>query len=457
MEMSNRRKWLFIVVSVLLAFLIWFYIDSSEGNPVTITVTDVPIEFLNEETSLANKGLMLVSGYDTTVDLELELPRTMVYRFDPEEIRLVADLSLINAAGSQSLTYSVIYPPRISSRNITVKSPAVRTVRVTAGELFRTEVPIRCKVVGSVADGYVPGNVTLLPEKLELRGQQADVMQVSYAQVTLDVTGAKSTVVELLDYELYGYDDTLIENDRIHPASASIQATMHVTSVKDVPLTVDFTEAPGIRLSSFDFGLDHEFIKLSGEASVLDRVDEITLGAVNLSDMLAGEKVFTYEVTIPEGLNNLSGFNMVTLRIGPRSMSTSTVAATDIRYENYAGESSVIVNTESIPVTLIGDRETLREVTSQDLSVVADLSELSEGSGTYTVPATVKVREGVDAGTAGEYSLSVTLQPPAEEQPAAPVDAGTEETGEPAEQTAPNQPTEEQTGQENTDDTDRNG
>ena len=35
-------------------------------------------------------------------------------------------------------------------------------------------------------------------ETLEVRGQQADIMQISYAQVTLDIENASSTVVELL-------------------------------------------------------------------------------------------------------------------------------------------------------------------------------------------------------------------------------------------------------------------
>ena len=53
-----------------------------------------------------------------------------------------------------------------------------------------------------MADGYIAGTIEMLPESLEVRGQQAVFMQISYAQVTLANENASSTVVELLDYEL---------------------------------------------------------------------------------------------------------------------------------------------------------------------------------------------------------------------------------------------------------------
>ena len=75
----------------------------------------------------------------------------------------------------------------------------------------------------------------MLPETLEVRGQQVDIMQVSYAQVTLNIENATSTVVELLGFELYDFSDQLIRSNRIHPASESIQVTMPVMTVKEVP------------------------------------------------------------------------------------------------------------------------------------------------------------------------------------------------------------------------------
>ena len=274
---SKRRKIFYVALSILIAATIWFYVNNKES--VTVYVHDVPIEFLNEDTSLADKGLMRISGdEDITVDLKLQMPRNVVYDFDTSELRLVSDLSTITYAGKQSVSYTILYPSKVSSSSVKVESPTIRTVQVEIGELNKKDIEIRCKVVGNVAEGYIAGTVEMLPETLEVRGQQADIMQISYAQVTLDIENASSTVVELLGFELYDFSDQLIRSNRIHPASESIQVTMPVMTVKEVPLTVEFVETPGSRLENVKWALTPiDTITLSGDASTMAAIDEIKL------------------------------------------------------------------------------------------------------------------------------------------------------------------------------------
>ena len=56
MNLSNRRKAIYITISILLAFFIWFYVNNDEQ--VVLSIDEIPVEFLNEETSLADKGLI---------------------------------------------------------------------------------------------------------------------------------------------------------------------------------------------------------------------------------------------------------------------------------------------------------------------------------------------------------------------------------------------------------------
>lgn len=76
---SKRRKIFYVALSVLIAATVWFYVNNRES--VTVYVHDVPIEFLNEDTSLADKGAwMRISGEEeTTVDLKLQMPRNVAF------------------------------------------------------------------------------------------------------------------------------------------------------------------------------------------------------------------------------------------------------------------------------------------------------------------------------------------------------------------------------------------
>lgn len=403
---SKRRKVFYILLSVLIASMVWFYVNNSEE--VRINVHSVPVEFLNEDTTLADKGLMLVNGEeDVTVDLQLKVPRRLMFNFDTSQIRLVSDLSSVTYAGKQSVTFNILFPSSISTRDVSVESPTVRTVQVEIGELQKRNIEIRYKVIGNVAEGYIAGAVQLNPAELQIRGQQADIMQVSYAQVTLNIENATSTVVELLDYQLYDYTDQPITNKNIHPTSEQIQVTMPVMTVKDVPLKINFVETAGSRLESFTWSLSHNSITLSGDASQIASIDEIELGTLALEDLRADE-VFNYDIPIPEGVNNLSGITSVTLTIGASNVETREVEATSFSYENFNGSGEVTIVTSSLPVTLRGTAADLAVISDRQVRVIADLSDIAADSGSYTVPARIVV-DGYDIGAVGSYEVTVRI------------------------------------------------
>ena len=405
MEPSNRRKIFYIVVSVFIASIVWFYVNYS--REVTLTVNDIPVELLNEETTLADRGLMVLNGRDITVDLKLRVPRNIVFRFDTDKIRAVADLSAITAAGKQSLGYQIYYPSGISAHDVTIELPAVRSVQVEIGELSRKEVEVRCKVVGNVAEGYIAGTLRMLPNALEVRGQQVDIMSVNYALLTLNISDATATIVELLDYELYDFNDQPIHNPNIHPVSEQIQVTLPVMTVREVPLVVNFEESSGARLENYTYTLEPQTVTVSGDAATVESIGEIVLDTLAL-DTLSEEETFVYDIVLPDGTSNLSGTNTATLIITQGNTGMITLDATQFDYENLSTERAVSIVTSTLSVTLRGTQEDIAAVTPEQVRVIADLSDVADASGSYTVPANVYVDE-LDLGAVGEYEVTVHI------------------------------------------------
>ena len=426
MQISSWRTALYITVSILISFVIWFYVNND--SEVDVAIYGIPVEFFNAESALANKGLVLNSGGDATVDLVLNMPRNMVFDFDTERVRVLADLNSVNSTGTQSLAWNISYPPGVRTSQISIKSPTVRTVSVSVGELFRrSDVEIRCKLVGNVADGYVAGGVQLLPEVLEIWGQQSDVMKVGYAQVTLNIENARSTIVELVKYELYDHDGNLIENSSIHSSSDTVQITMPVISATDIPLVVNFIEEPGVRIDSFDYSLDVSAVTLSGDAKLISQVGEIVLGEIVLSE-ITDEQTFTYAIPIPDGLSNLSGVTSVTLHIANRDVGTRDVTVSNFDYENFDAEGRVVeVVTSSLRVTLRGVEETVAALEERAIRAVADLSDVNDASGTYTVPANIRVEGDPDVGTTQSYQLTVRISRPEQSENETQTEPGQEE------------------------------
>ncbi len=414
MQISNRRKAFYIFISIVMSFALWYYVNST--SDVDLTINDIPVEFLNAETALANKGLVLLDGDDATVNLVLTMPRDMVFHFESEGVHLYANLISVNSTGSQSISYSIAYPPGINPSQVSVKSPTVQTVSVRVGDLFRkNDVEIRVNLVGNVADGYAAGRVTTLPSVLEIWGQQSEVTRVSYAQVTLNIENADSTINEQLPFELYDEDNVRIESGSIHSASDTVQVTMPVISATEVPLVVNFIEEPGVRAESFDYSLDTNYVTLSGDANEIAALGELLLGEVALTE-ITEPQTFTFTIPIPEGLTNLSGVGIATLTIANRDVTTANRTVTNFGFENFTEEDRAVeVVTSSLNVMLRGAQEILDGIDPEDITAVADLTDVANASGTYTVPAIIRVNGDPDVGTMESYQLTVRISTPESE------------------------------------------
>ncbi|MEG0779897.1 MAG: CdaR family protein [Oscillospiraceae bacterium] len=412
MKQSKGQKVLHIAISILVAFAIWLY--TADTTEVTKAANNVPVEFIGADTTLAARGLMLIQEEQEppTISLKLRGKRTTISRLDTKKLRIQVDLSNVTAVGTQNLSYKIIYPSNISSGSISVESASAYNVAVNVGELYRKSVDILCDVTGTLPEGYLAGALELTPATLELWGQQADVMQISYAKVTLDIADATSTVVRLLDYELFNYNDQPIETPNIHSAGDTVQVTLPVEVVKDLPLKLIFEEAPGASTNNINYAIQPATIKVSGDPATLEAVDSIVLDTIHLED-LTDSASYEYAIALPEGCDNLSGVETARVSISFRDMASRKFTVTDFTYENAPVGREITVLTPELEVVLRGTSVDLDALTPTDVQVAADLSGVTTASGSYTVPAIVTARSNGNVGVVGTYHLKVTIEEPA--------------------------------------------
>lgn len=154
----NTRKLLYILFSVFVAAAMWLYVDLDNNTKVTIHVNDIPVTYQGQD-MLESRGLMLLADSDQTVSLTIEATRVNVGLLDRSKIRVIADLSDITATGEQSIMPKVFLPSKpngyqFSSSEIVLKDSSSYMLTVEIGELYSKQIDVRCKLVGSVAEGY---------------------------------------------------------------------------------------------------------------------------------------------------------------------------------------------------------------------------------------------------------------------------------------------------------------
>ena len=411
-RMSDKtNKLLYIGLSLLIAVIFWFFVDSEQGHNTTQTYYNIPVEFIGETDTLPSRGLMLTTGADATVDLELRGPRTVISDLSREDITLQVDLTSITATGTFSMTYDLLLPDEIPRSSVTTERASRSTITVTIEELFEKTVPVKVSVAGEVADGYIYMAERMIaePSELTLSGREEDVDQVVSAQVMLDLSGATSSVNQEFDYILLDGQGNEVIGENITVSSRRIEISAPVYLVKTLELTVDFTESPGSALEDLqDWYLGVTSIEVAGEAANLEGVDDILLATVDLSTLLSDTEM-PLEITIPAGCVNISGITSTTLTIlfkdtlETRAFTVSNISAIGLsRTQNFSRM------TNSVEVLLRGDAQELEQVTADDIRIVVDLTPY-EDNGTYSVPAVVLVDGHSNVGAVGTYSVACRI------------------------------------------------
>ena len=429
----DRHKIVYLVLSFLVAVTLWIFVDVSSGEAVEIEIKDIPIEYLNADTVLAQRGLMLLEeGTTQTVDVKLTAStRWNSTSLDRSAVRATVDLTDVTETGSQRITITILYSEGAEGISKKSTSPTMATVNI--GELYHKEVEVRCERVGTVAEGYSAGELELSPSVVEIRGQQEDIDPVSYVKVVLNYDNATSTITEDLEFQYYDANDQLLSGEGIHATVDTVTATLPINVTKELELTMNFIESPGARLSNVDWNIEPKSILVSGDADLLRDAESIVLDDFDLTALDSNTR-YSYTISLPEGCENLSGVTKATLTISFRDMKSAPVATTNIRCENVPEGKTASILTEQLTVVVFGTSADVDAVTGDDLVAVADLKDFSSAAGTYTVPVTIQSTKG-DLGVSGTYQIRVTLREGQAEEP--------EEPDTPPEETPSDQETEE--------------
>ena len=403
---DKSRKVIRIVISILVAIALWVYVDRGLSVEVTMKVNNVPVEFSGEDTSLAEKNLMLLSGYDTTIDLVLKGPRSELFKLDKSKVRIVADTSTIQETGQQTLSYQVYFQDDIQRSKISVDHASAYSVTVTVGEMDSKTVPIRCDIVGSTATGFTAGELTLDPAELNLRGQRDDLLNVAYAKLTVNISGATRSVIQTESVQLYDNDDNPVDNGNIRTNASLIQAKVPVLTTKEVSLAVELSGVPGVAGQSIKTTVTPTSVRLIGEADVLENINEIVLATLYIEDLDLWQQN-SYVVTAPDGTWLANSNEVATVEITMEGIEEMTVTVDTFSYTNVPSGLYPEI-TGGLDVRLWGLADELAEMDAAALTAMADLSGITE-PGSYRVPVTVTISGYRDVAVKGSYEVTVYI------------------------------------------------
>lgn len=404
-----KKKALAILLSAVVAFGLWLYVITVVSPESEKTYYDIPVVLQNKNI-LAERGMMIVSD-EPNVTLALKSDRTILNDLNESNINVIINLANIEKPGTHSLTYSISYPGNIPHNEVTVMSSSTDLITVKVENRVRKTVP----VVIDYGETAVPAGYTADKEnaeldytEIEVSGPESVINQISQAVIQVNLNHQTKTVAGEYQYTLCDTHSQPVDAEMVTVNEEKVSLMVKVQKVKEIEVKVDVVNGGGATTENCTITVDTTQIQISGSDTLLEDLDSLTIGTINLGEILE-DQTLTFPIVLPEGVTNQTGVEQVTVEIKLPKLKTKTLRVTAITAANVPAGLKETIVTKEVSVTVRGSEKSMKDIKETDLSVVVNLAEAQEGS--VTMKADVVISENfADVGAIGTYQVSVNLR-----------------------------------------------
>ncbi|MBQ7415692.1 MAG: hypothetical protein IJW14_01485 [Oscillospiraceae bacterium] len=386
-----KSKALTILLSFAIAFALWLYVITVERTTIEYTFYNVPV-VLDGESVLSDRGLMLNSDTDRTVNLTLSGKRSDLNKMKSSDITVLVDLTRIYEAGEKSLSYDVSFPGDVQNSAIEIVSRQPDSIQVSVAQWASQEIPVEIEITGTPADSYRVDfdNISADPETVGISGPKELIDQIAMGKITVNMDGAKESFEQRQRVTLCDALGNPIEADlsKVFVDNHMILTKVPVLMEREITLSIGITPGGGLETSDvslwYSFGTDK--ITVVGSPSVVSKMkDVIELDRFDLGQPVEGFENKEYTIPVPEGVTIQQGDVVeVTMTVPPRATRTISIPQSQFDVLGLPEGYEVTFARKAIEVTVLGKSSILSKLETTDFRVVVDLGD-NTASGSYPV------------------------------------------------------------------------
>lgn len=409
----KERKITSVILSVVIAFGLWWYVVNNVSVEDDITFNNIPV-VREGESVLNEKNLMITEISTESVSINLMGSREDLNKVDSSNLSVKINLSNIEEPGERiPLTYVPSYPATVTNNafEISHKNPSVIFVSV---DYRRTlEIPVHVKWTGTRSENYLydTENYTLDYPTVTITGPAAVADQISQAQVLIDLTDRSESFSESFRYTLCNAQGEPVNAQWITTNVEEVQITAQIQQIKELDMIADVIYGGGATPENTTVTLSPEVIRVTGGEAVLkDLGDTYTVCSINLAEIEKSSNELKYTINLPEGVTNQTGVSEVTVTVRFNGLRTKEFVVDNIEMINVPENMTAEIINANLTVRVRGPEEEISKLTEKDISAVVDFSEAEAGTATYK--AVIRFSEEFpNVGAMKTSSVSATVLP----------------------------------------------
>lgn len=407
--MKNNKLWS-ALLSLAIAFGMWLYVITTVSPGFSGPVSDIPVVFEGEYT-LNERGLMITEGLNATVDLTISGNRSDVIKVDRNNITVKVDLTKIDSPGIKKLDYQIIYPGDVPNDALNEESRYPDKITITVEKKISKPVDVQVNFVGSAKDGYIAETEEYVLDypAVNIQGPASVVEKIAYARIDVDLTDRSSSISENYRFTFCDEKGEPVDVAMVTAEVAEVHLDVKIQRWKEIPLKLELKYGGGALENNTSVKIDPVSIRVCGSELLLEDLNEIVLGTVDLST-LEENLTQTYTITMPEGVTNMTGKTEATVTIQFVGLTIREFEVSQIEVINVPEGLDYDLLNEVVKVRLRGAISLINQLNPEDIVLTVDLSGKEIGSFTIKPAITFKGDQYVTLGAVGPHSVSIAVK-----------------------------------------------
>ena len=371
------------MASVVFAFLAWLSVTNI-ANPWKTETQDVVVEIVGADVLEASNLTYEIDG-KRTATVSYKVRTKDAYKIKASDFRAYADLSeLWDVTGAIPVNVEVLNNSELLQAAPTVRAPGV--IKIATEPLQTKSFEIAYRIIGNTEDGYTPGDMTLSPQYVYVKGPTSEVGQISQVGIEVNVEGAVADVTgaaEPVLYDANGNQLTLDDSVEILTDSVTYDLVILKTKLLGLDFVVTGEVADGYRYTGIE--CDVTSVPVEGLKSTLASLNTILVQDPSLNvEGATRDKLCTIDLNsyLPPNVN-IVGMDEerieVTLKVEALETENISVDADTVILEGMNSRYEYELGSASVEITVRGLAEDLDRLRTEGVESYANVSGLAPG------------------------------------------------------------------------------
>lgn len=399
--------------SIFTAFVMWLVITINQKPTMERTFNELTANINLENTYVSENGMNIIGDISSQkFTVTVRGPSYIVSSLKSSDLYVYASAASVNTPGEYNLEVSANSNTSKNEYEFLSISPA--TVKVGFDYVDTKEFNIKAVANGvSASKGLIAENSVVSGTEsstVTIKGPRTVINKIdsviAYADVNKVLSSSETFDASIILYDEQGEEISL---ENLTLSTSKVKVTVPISKKATVSVKADFTNIPsGFSKDSIKYSVDHQTVTVIGTPEAIDKITQVTLSAIDITNISLGSKSFDVSAKLPDGVRLLDTIDHFTVTVDMTGYVERTFNIANVRYTGLS--SNLVVTSASTVknVKICGPKSVVNKLNESMLYAELDLSDRAAGE--HTVTAKIVSSEYNNIWQVGTYATTVIIK-----------------------------------------------